>query len=1114
MATSKASSSSKPTGGWTYDVFLSFRGDDTRNNFVDHLYGALVQKGIHTFKDDEMIHIGESISLELKRAIEESRFAVVVFSKNYANSSWCLDELADIMKRRDQGGLKVLPVFYHVDPSNVRKQKGDYATAFQKHEENFKGEKNEVNKWRGALAGAANLSGYPISDASGGEFSVINKIVQDIIGNMQPRGKEDNLIGIESRIDALTPLLSIQRTEEVLMIGILGMGGIGKTTIAQALFRRISFKFEGSSFVKNVKEESVSKKDICALQEKILTNVLGTHLKFTILDPEYGANIIQERFCSKKVLLVLDDVDNVRQLEFLAGSNNWFGRGSRILITTRDEHLLSDANAKYKPALLRMDQAVELFSRHAFRKNSPPEGYKELSNHAIRYTGRLPLALKVLGSFFRGREARVWENAIDRLAKTPNNEIFGSLKLSFDGLEESEKKILLDIACFFKGREVKDVTRILDSFGFYPVIGISVLVEKSLITISKERIGMHDLIQEMCWQIVRESFKNSRLRSLEEVQQLVENKGVHEVIEAIVVPKECMYDGKQGFRSNVFERMNNLRLLVVNDNFTSDEPSFLPNELRWITWNEYPFCFLPVPHMSKLVGLEMDNAKIRYLWKGQKIMPNLKFIHLNCLNRLTRFPDVSESPNIERLILTRCSFLVEVHESLGFLKRLEYLEMKTCVKLKRLPSRIEMESLDTLKLHFCPSLERIPEFSPCMVKLSRIDLDSCFKIEELPSSIRYLSNLSFLNLNNCSNLKNIPNSICELKGLKNLNLCNCSKLQIWPDQFRSMINLEELNLQSARPDLFRSMTNLHSLRKLDLVGHQIGEEDFHRNLDGFFSLEELLLSFNSKLVKLPTTISQLSHLKQLELDYCCRIESLHSLPSGIQVLTAINCTSLEKIEDLSKEYECLCKIWLFGCKKLLDDEQSHNYLHKMLKQSFLKKWAAVDRCLSISIPGSKIPSWFGEQQNRHKMSLKLHPNWQSQILGFAICGVLEEFSGVFHTNIVFRFENAEMIVHKLEADKIDAPPAAKGRNVFINYIPFTCFEQMHDDDYNDFQREDWSHITEGNLVIDYFLNCPKALRCGAQVVYKEDVESIPSLSSYYWNCTLTQRSANTFFCSF
>ncbi|KAK9050580.1 hypothetical protein SSX86_030450 [Deinandra increscens subsp. villosa] len=958
-----------------------------------------------------------------------------------------------------------------------------------------------------------------------GEFSVINKIIEDIMDNMKPRGREDNLIGIESHMDTLISKLSIQRTQEVLIIGIFGMGGLGKTTIAQALFRRTSLKFDGSSFIKNVREGSSTKKDVCALQEKILIDVLGTHLKFMIQDPEDGANIIEERFCKKKVLLVLDDVDDVRQLEFLAGSDTWFGPGSRILITTRDEHLLSDANEKYKPTLLRMDQAVELFSRHAFRKNSPPEGFKELSDRAIRYTGRLPLALKVLGSFFHGREAGVWESAIDRLAKIPNHEVFRTLKLSFDNLNDSEQKILLDIAVLFKGREVKDVTRILDSFGFHPVIGISILIEKSLITILNDRIGMHDLIQEMCWHIVRESFKNSRLCSLEEVHQVVVNKEVQEVIEAIVVSKECRDDGKQGFRSNVFEmmsnlrlliecivvpkkymkrqgfrsnvfeRMNNLRLLDVNNKFTSHEPSFLPKELRWISWNYYPFSSLPVPHASKLVGLQMDYANIKYLWKGRKIMLNLKFIHLKNLVFLARFPDVSGSPNIERLILSQCFDLVEVHESLGFLKRLVYLDMSDCLKLKRLPSRMEMESLDTLKLTYCTSLERIPEFSPCMVKLSCLDLSCCYKIEELPSSIRYLSNLSSLNLHRCCRLKSIPN------------------------HFRSMINLEVLSLGDAMSFNFRDLKNLRSLRKLDLIGNQIGEEDFPRNLDGFFSLEELRLNSNSKLVKLPTTISHLSHLKQLELDDCDQIQSLPSLPSGIQVLTAINCTSLERIEDLSKEYECLYNIRLFGCKKLLHDEQSVNYLHNMLKQSFLKKWAAVDRCLSIGIPGSKIPSWFREQQDGDTMSLKLLPKWRTQILGFAICGLFERFSRFFPINIVFRFENNGMLVPMLEADKIDASPAAKDGGVFINYIPLTSFEHMHDDDYNDFQRENWSHITEGNLVIDYSSTFgPEALRCGAHVVYKEDVESIqqtqPPLSSYYWNCKLTQKSANTFSCLF
>ena len=151
------SSSSLPK--WEYDVFLSFRGEDTGNNFTDHLYAALDQKGIRTFGDDESLERGKTISTEFLNAIEKSKFAVIVLSRNYGSSSWCLDELVKIVKCKEETRQIVLPIFYGVDPSDVQNQRGSFAEAFAKHEELIKNEER-LRSWRAALTQVANLSGW------------------------------------------------------------------------------------------------------------------------------------------------------------------------------------------------------------------------------------------------------------------------------------------------------------------------------------------------------------------------------------------------------------------------------------------------------------------------------------------------------------------------------------------------------------------------------------------------------------------------------------------------------------------------------------------------------------------------------------------------------------------------------------------------------------------------------------------------------------------------------------------------------------------------------------------------------------------------------------------
>ena len=149
------------TSEWKYDVFLNFRGEDTRNTLVDFLSYVLGTRGFHFFKDDEKLEGGKPIKPELLKAIEESRFAVVILSENYAYSTWCLDELVKIIDCEKDKGMTVLPIFYNVDPSDVRKQTGTFAKAFDEHEKQLK---EKVGRWREALYHVAGIVGYPVKN--------------------------------------------------------------------------------------------------------------------------------------------------------------------------------------------------------------------------------------------------------------------------------------------------------------------------------------------------------------------------------------------------------------------------------------------------------------------------------------------------------------------------------------------------------------------------------------------------------------------------------------------------------------------------------------------------------------------------------------------------------------------------------------------------------------------------------------------------------------------------------------------------------------------------------------------------------------------------------------
>ncbi|KAH0739126.1 hypothetical protein KY290_037831 [Solanum tuberosum] len=261
----------------SYDVFLSFRGEDTRKNFTGHLYFRLCQVGVNTFLDDEELRKGDVISIELDKAIEQSRVAIVVFSKNYTSSSWCLDELVKILDCRERLNQVVLPIFYNVDPSQVRKQNGSFGEDLEKHKDRLFGAQR-MEKWKAALTEAANLSGWDLRNVADGHESkfiesIIKQVLQEV--NQTPLDVAQYPIGLDSPIEHIKLLLQSGCEHEVRMVGICGVGGIGKTTLAKAIYNRIFQQFDGSCFLSDIRSKT-EESGLVKLQEKLLHQILKT----------------------------------------------------------------------------------------------------------------------------------------------------------------------------------------------------------------------------------------------------------------------------------------------------------------------------------------------------------------------------------------------------------------------------------------------------------------------------------------------------------------------------------------------------------------------------------------------------------------------------------------------------------------------------------------------------------------------------------------------------------------------------------------------------------------------------------------------------------------------
>ncbi|XP_018438958.1 disease resistance protein TAO1 isoform X2 [Raphanus sativus] len=918
IAYSPPSSSSPPSPQSSlpiHDVFPSFHGADVRISFLSHLLKECRSKGINLFIDNKIIR-GEFIGHELKKAIKGSRIAIVLLSRRYASSSWCLDELVEIMKCKEESGQTVIPVFYKVDPTDVKKQAGEFGKVFKK---TCKGKTNEViRKWSQALAQVATLAGYHSKNWDN-EAKMIEDVVTEVakkLFNSTPSRDFDELIGMEAHMNKISPVLRTD-LDEVRMIGIWGPAGIGKTTIARCLFNQLSHTFQYSVFLMNVK--AMCTPPVCSddynvklhLQQKLLSQLLNQKEDFEIA--HLGA--AQERLNDKKVLVVLDNVDRLVQLEALAKETRWFGDGSRIIITTQDRKILKAHGITdiYKVGFPSTCEAIQMFCMYAFGQKSPEDGFENLVREVTDLAGKLPLGLRVMGSYFRGMPKEEWEDALPELRMCLDGEIENILMFGYNALSHVNKDLFLHIACFFNLERTEKVVEHLSKRFSDVRRRLNVLADKSLISFEREYVTMHDLLAQLGRDIVlKQSTEPGQRKFLFDKGDTCELLADDAAGSRSVIGR--MFRGDEiNVSERAFEGMSNLQFLRLRAERDAGgdafhlfaAPRYLSHKLRLLDWRCFPMtCLNCIPNPEFLVELIMVFSRLQKLWEGTTLLSNLKWVDLSDSKNLKDVSSLSTATNLEELSLKGCSSLVELPSSIGNGIHLKRLDLTGCSSLVELPSSVSATNLKELDLKGCSSLVELPLFIGNAIRyVEKLDFSGCSSLVGIPSSIENATSLRELSFSGCSSLVGVPSSIGNaIRNVEKLNFNDCSSLVGVPSSIGNATNLKILNFSGCLslvgvPSSIGNATNLKILNFsgcLSLVG-------IPSSIGNATSLKELAFRRCSSLVRVPSSIGNLHKLESLFLSGCRKLEVLpvNINMKSLSLLDLTDCSLMKRFPEIS-----------------------------------------------------------------------------------------------------------------------------------------------------------------------------------------------------------------------
>ncbi|CAN6563493.1 unnamed protein product [Malus baccata var. baccata] len=891
-----SSSSFTSNPSWKYDVFLSFRGEDTRSDFTDHLYKGLVDKGIHTFIDRQLPR-GEEISPALLKAIEESRISLVIFSKNYASSRWCLEELVKILQCRESKKQIVLPVFYKVDPSHVRNQKSSFGDAFTDHERKFKDKKEKVLMWRRALREVANLSGHPFRKGEYvylfpllSEATFISNIVEDILVKVHGDtylNVAKHPVGIQSCVQEVKELLA----------------GV-KTNDSGRERRRRSERWPS---------------------RKVLAgDWTSDHLYKALVDKGINTFIDRQRTRGEEISPAL-----LQAIE-----------GSRISLVIFSKN--------YASSRWCLDELVKIRQcKKSKQQIVLPVFYKVDPSHVRNQTSSFGVGFTKLQGKFKDNKKKVlmWRRALrevtnlsGHLVKEEGYNLAKFTSMNFRGCKFLEKIPDLSGSPNLKHlvlSECKSLVEVDDSVGFLDKLVYLNLNGCSKLTRFATRLGLRSLewlYLKGCTRLERfPEIEEGKMESLTDLD--IQQSGIREL------PSSIAYlTGLQRLKANECENLTGTSLHhiyglqdLIQVHF-SKCPKLVTFGKNTVKFDEVSSC----SNQSQLLSTDLDISD------GNSItlaLPNLFDLDLGGCN-------LSESDflvslgccfALASLDLSRNNF-VSLPDCFSKFVNLMKLRLSGCMRLREIP-QVLPPGLCDLYLDDCTSLEKIPKLPPM---LEHLELTNCFRLsadevaklennllnEEplrrgelqviLPgnevqkwfrpsnyhaghlvsfdmsySGIRQLkgfknsAEFTSMNFRGCEFLEKIPD-LSGSPNLKHLVLSDCKSLVEVDDSIGFLDKLVYLNLNGcSKLKRFATRLGLRSLEWLYLKGcTRLGS--FPEIEEGKMkSLTDLDIR-QSGIRELPSSIAYLTGLQRLKANECenltgTSLHHIYGLPDLIQV---------------------------------------------------------------------------------------------------------------------------------------------------------------------------------------------------------------------------------------